>query len=213
MSLALKRFTKRIAAEVKSHQSKLPDGIKSISPKTADSRHFSAEMFGPPGGPLGQTVFKLSIQLSPTYPNQPPTIRFVDPIPHHPNISPEGHICLECLKPNHWKPIFTLSKVLVRIRILLASPNPHDPLNPKAASLYLKNIDEYWKYVQKDLERQLSGSSCVEPQDQNRGKGTASSKESQAQSPLSLSSNKGLLPITSSQQNLESSRLKRDRSS
>uniref|UniRef100_A0A8C8BJX9 Ubiquitin conjugating enzyme E2 T n=1 Tax=Otus sunia TaxID=257818 RepID=A0A8C8BJX9_9STRI len=52
----------------------------------------------------------------------PPKIRFLTPI-YHPNIDSAGRICLDVLKPS-----LNISTLLTSIQLLMAEPNPDDPL-------------------------------------------------------------------------------------
>lgn len=46
----------------------------------------------------------------------------------HPNIDPDGHVCLNILRED-WMPSIDLSQVAHSLQFLLTEPNPYDPLN------------------------------------------------------------------------------------
>ena len=46
---------------------------------------------------------------------------------------------------HQFSPALTIDKVLISISSLLSEPNPDDPINYEAASLFKKNIYEYYK--------------------------------------------------------------------
>eukprot|EP00124_Ichthyophonus_hoferi_P004554 Ihof_evm4s516 gene=Ihof_evmTU4s516 len=80
--------------------------------------------------PYSGGMFKLEIQIPERYPFEPPKVRFITPI-YHPNIDNAGRICLDILKmppKGGWKPSLNVSTVLTSIQLLLAEPNPDDPL-------------------------------------------------------------------------------------
>jgi len=98
-------------------------------------------IIGPEKTPYENGVFKLSITFNDTYPFKPPKVKFITRI-YHPNINKYGSICLDILNKN-WSPALTISKLLLSISSLLSDPNPDDPLDVKAAELYIKNKEEF----------------------------------------------------------------------
>jgi len=62
----------------------------------------------------------------------------------HPNIAPNGDICVNTLKRD-WKPDYTLKKILMVIRCLLIEPGPDSALNEEAAVLMQEDFEAYGK--------------------------------------------------------------------
>lgn len=99
-----------------------------------------AEILGSDETPYKGGSFRLEIQIPERYPFYPPKVRFVTKI-YHPNIDGNGRICLDTLQmppKGAWKPALNISTVLTSIQLLMAEPNPDDPL--------LAEISEEFKY-------------------------------------------------------------------
>ena len=89
--------------------------------------------FEPPeNSPYDSRPMKLKISFPARYPFDPPLATFLTPI-YHPNIDTTGNICLDLLKPlpsGSWRPSIDILTLLTAIKLLLAEPNPDDPLMP-----------------------------------------------------------------------------------
>jgi ubiquitin-conjugating enzyme E2 D/E len=129
------------------------NNIQNISakPRTSDKTHWDATIIGPADTPYYGGIFNLDIQLPVEYPYKPPSIKFKTKI-YHPNINEEGVICLDILK-DQWSPALTISKVLLSISALLDKPNPHDPLSPEIAKVYLEDIKIFNKKARDYTEK------------------------------------------------------------
>ncbi|RKO97740.1 hypothetical protein CXG81DRAFT_1264, partial [Caulochytrium protostelioides] len=91
--------------------------------------------------PYAGGTFRLRLRVPERYPFVPPMVVFVTPV-YHPNIDPEGRICLDVLKlppAGGWRPSLTLGVVLAAVRQLLREPNPSDPLRAEVAAEYLND--------------------------------------------------------------------------
>lgn len=113
---------------------------------------WEATIIGPSDTAYAGGVFKLDINIGPEYPFKPPTVKFTTKM-FHPNISEgTGDVCVDILKSN-WSPALTLEKTLLSIVALLQNPNPDDPLNASAATLYKQSKPEYAKKVKSYIEQ------------------------------------------------------------
>ncbi|KAJ2786577.1 Ubiquitin-conjugating enzyme E2 T [Coemansia interrupta] len=120
---------KRLSKELNLLQTELPADIV-CTPKGERIDSYEARMEGPPDTPYENGHFYVDINLSSLYPIEPPSLIFKTRI-YHPNIDDHGKICLEVLKKGKnggWSPSWTLDKVLISLKVLLASPNEDDPL-------------------------------------------------------------------------------------
>ena len=70
-----------------------------------DLRSWRCFLKGPPDSPFENGIFEISINVTPSYPIEPPKCKFMTKI-FHPNIDfDSGEICLDILKEN-WTPSF-----------------------------------------------------------------------------------------------------------
>ncbi|KAL9824383.1 ubiquitin-conjugating enzyme E2 T isoform 2-T2 [Geothlypis trichas] len=99
------------------------------------------EILGGVDTPYEKGIFNLEIIVPERYPFEPPKIRFLTPI-YHPNIDSAGRICLDVLKlppKGAWRPSLNISTLLTSIQLLMAEPNPDDPLMANISSEYKYN--------------------------------------------------------------------------
>ncbi|KAM9785607.1 ubiquitin-conjugating enzyme E2 T [Neosynchiropus ocellatus] len=104
-----------------------------------------AQIVGGSGTPYEGGVFTLEIKIPERYPFEPPNIRFLTPI-YHPNIDNSGRICHDALKhppKGAWKPSLNISTVLTSIQLLMAEPNPEDPLMADISSEFKYNKPQF----------------------------------------------------------------------
>ncbi|KAM9217308.1 ubiquitin-conjugating enzyme E2 T [Leptosomus discolor] len=97
-----------------------------------------AQILGGADTPYEKGIFDLEIVVPERYPFEPPKIRFLTPI-YHPNIDSAGRICLDVLKlppKGAWRPSLNISTLLTSIQLLMAEPNPDDPLMADISSEY-----------------------------------------------------------------------------
>jgi len=111
---------------------------------------FVVLLAGPRDSPYRGGVFRLSVEVPPSYPMGPPKIKFVTRV-FHPNVG-RGHtpgaICLDILRKEAWSPALTLERTMISIASLLADPNPNSPMDSEAARLYVDNRPAYNRRVQ-----------------------------------------------------------------
>lgn len=121
-----------------------PPPLCNAGPVGDNMYKWAAIIQGPPETPYANGAFNLSIEFPTEYPFKPPIVYFTTKI-YHPNISfDNGYTCLDILK-DKWSPAFSISKVLLAVTGLLDDPNPDDPMNGQAASLYKSNRAEFNK--------------------------------------------------------------------
>ena len=94
------------------------------------------------GTPYVGGVWRLHLDIPPTYPTAPPTAQFRTRL-WHPNIDEgTGAVCVETLKRD-WSSALKLRDVLVTISCLLIQPNPASALNEDAGKLATEDWDGF----------------------------------------------------------------------
>lgn len=100
--------------------------------------------------PFEDGTFKLLLTFDESYPNKPPTVKFLSRM-FHPNVYANGELCLDILQ-NRWSPTYDVAAILTSIQSLLHDPNPSSPANAEAAQLYRENMKEYVRRVKVTVE-------------------------------------------------------------
>ncbi|NXQ03051.1 UBE2T enzyme, partial [Vidua macroura] len=118
----------RLTRELSLLATEPPPGITCWQNERLDD--LRAQILGGVDTPYEKGIFNLEIIVPERYPFEPPKIRFLTPI-YHPNIDSAGRICLDVLKlppKGAWRPSLNISTLLTSIQLLMAEPNPDDPL-------------------------------------------------------------------------------------
>ncbi|KAF1820914.1 UBC-like protein, partial [Dissoconium aciculare CBS 342.82] len=137
------RALRRLAAEHATLHNDLPPNYLFPPNGGADDlTSLDVLLAGPTHTPFAAGLWKLHLNIPPTYPQQPPTAHFRTPI-FHPNVDPQtGGVCVETLKRD-WDSSYTLSHVLQTISCLLIQPNPDSALNAEAGALLQESYDVF----------------------------------------------------------------------
>jgi len=99
---------------------------------------------GPSDSPYDGGIFHVEISIPPSYPFEPPKMKFSTKI-WHPNVSSvTGAICLDILK-DQWSPALTIKTALLSLQALLSAPEPNDPQDAEVATMYKANRDMFDK--------------------------------------------------------------------
>ncbi|CAH3172470.1 unnamed protein product [Porites lobata] len=118
-----------------------------------------AEIVGSDGTPYAGGSFRLEIHLPERYPFYPPKVKFVTKI-YHPNIDGNGRICLDTLQmppKGAWKPALNISTVLTSIQLLMAEPNPDDPLVAEISEEFKFNRPQFLQKVKEWTQKYATG--------------------------------------------------------
>ncbi|KAL7699974.1 ubiquitin-conjugating enzyme protein [Lotmaria passim] len=113
---------------------------------------------GPEGTPYAGGQYKASMTFPKEFPMEPPTFRVLSSF-WHPNVYPDGRVCISILHPPgvdemnseetammRWTPVQTIRSVLLSIVSLWSDPDPKDagaPANVDALVQYRNNRAEF----------------------------------------------------------------------
>jgi ubiquitin-protein ligase len=110
------------------------------------------ELCGPSDTPYEGGRFKMELNITETYPFQPPQLKFNTKM-FHPNIARcDGSICIDILK-DQWSASLKLKSVILSISSLLANPNPRDPLESHIADMYVNSREKFNKQVKEYVKK------------------------------------------------------------
>ena len=122
--------------------------FKVIIPNESELNVIQIQFKGPKDSVYEKSYFRLRVEIPDGYPYKSPSVCFMNKI-YHPNVEKtSGSICLDVLNTK-WSPLYELKNIVEwMVPGLLKEPNPDDPFNTEAASLYENDIDEYNEKVQ-----------------------------------------------------------------
>ncbi|CAM9178265.1 unnamed protein product [Ectocarpus sp. 12 AP-2014] len=135
----------RVGREIQDLQRNPPDGIRFLPQEEDTIAEIHAEIKGPVGTPYDGGSFHIKLVLSNDFPHSPPRGFFLTKI-YHPNVAPNGDICVNTLKRD-WTAEVTMTHVLQVIRCLLIVPFPESSLNDEAGRLFMESYTEYERRV------------------------------------------------------------------
>ena len=113
---------RRLIRDFKRLSSDPPGGI-SGAPCADNLLVWNAVIFGPSDTPVEDGTFKLLLTFDESYPNKPPSVKFLSKM-FHPNVYANGELCLDILQ-NRWSPTYDVAAILTSIQSLLHDPNPN----------------------------------------------------------------------------------------
>jgi len=131
---------RQVMKEMNEISSNSPEGIK-VQINDVDVTDIQALIQGPEGTPYAGGVFRVKLVLARDFPHSPPKAFFMTRI-FHPNVAPNGEICVNTLKKD-WKPDLGIKHILLTIKCLLIVPNAESALNEEAGKLLLEDYADY----------------------------------------------------------------------
>ncbi|CAD7926192.1 unnamed protein product [Amoebophrya sp. A120] len=114
-------------------------------------------------------LFTALLTFPTDFPNSPPDMVFETEL-FHPNIYPDGKVCISILHPpgtdafneqetadERWRPILGVESILMSVLSMLLDPNPDSPANADAAVMYRDNRDQWKKKVRALTRKSVEG--------------------------------------------------------
>merc|ERR1712111_32666 len=150
---------RRLIAEYKQILKNAPDGIMAGPIKEENYFEWEAAITGPEGTLFEDGVFLAKLIFPQDYPLNPPTMRFTSKI-FHPNIYPDGKVCISILHPpgddplgyekssERWSPVQSVEKILLSVMSMIAEPNINSPANVDAAKMWRDEKDKFAEIAQ-----------------------------------------------------------------
>lgn len=124
---------------------------------------------GPPDTFYEGGIFAASLKFPSDFPNNPPEMIFEQDM-WHPNVFPDGRVCISILHPpghdvfneqekaeERWRPILGVEAILLSVISMLGEPNIESPANVDAANMYKNNLQEYKKKVRAIARKSVEG--------------------------------------------------------
>ena len=124
---------------------------------------------GPPDTMYQGGLFAAILKFPQDFPNSPPDMKFETEM-FHPNIYPDGRVCISILHPpgtdrfndqetaeERWRPVLGVESILVSVLSMLADPNLSSPANIDAGVMMKGDPDGYKKKVRMLVRKSVEG--------------------------------------------------------
>lgn len=143
-----------------------PEGI--IAGPISEENFFEWEALisGPVDTIFGGGLFPAKLVFPTDYPLNPPKMSFLCEM-FHPNIFPDGRVCISILhspgddplgyesSSERWSPVQSVEKILLSVVSMLAEPNDESPANVDASKMWRENREEFNRIAQRIVRKTL----------------------------------------------------------
>eukprot|EP00038_Savillea_parva_P006157 m.162053 g.162053 ORF g.162053 m.162053 type:complete len:247 (-) comp12137_c0_seq1:198-938(-) len=167
---------KALAAELKDLTVDPLEGVSVNLGEDDNLFSWDVAVFGPPETIYTGGYFKAQLIFPKTYPFSPPEMKFVPPL-FHPNVYPDGKICISILHPpgedemsgelasERWSPAQRVRTILLSVISLLNEPNTSSPANVDASVAYREWREGKNNLYQKRVTEAVEASKAVAAED------------------------------------------------
>jgi ubiquitin-conjugating enzyme E2 A len=150
---------RRLMTDLKNLRRERPDGVDA-APQANSIFTWRGTIRGPPGTPWEGEDLEVALRFPDTYPLDPPDVRFLENI-CHPNVYPDGRVCVDILK-HSWNPNNDVLSILISLQAFLDAPNFRSWADPETLLFYSALIATFgqWSWetmTHEDLEALLAG--------------------------------------------------------
>lgn len=146
-----------------------PDGVSVGLREDDNIFHWEVLIVGPPETLYEGGFFNAKLDFPKEFPNLPPEMTFTTPM-WHPNVFPDGKVCISILHPPgedklneqetadvRWRPILGVESIILSVISMLNEPNNDSPANIDAAVMWRDNRSEFKKRVRDIVRRSQEG--------------------------------------------------------
>jgi ubiquitin-conjugating enzyme E2 G1 len=122
---------------------------------------------GPTETPFEGGIFQSKLNFPRDFPNSPPAMFFITEM-WHPNIYPDGKVCISILHPpgtdrlnlqetadERWRPIISVEAILISVQNMLVDPNLDSPANIDAAVQFKNDPKGYKRRVRELVNKSI----------------------------------------------------------
>ncbi|EGR30850.1 ubiquitin conjugating enzyme, putative [Ichthyophthirius multifiliis] len=154
-----KQYTQRILQKQLEHVQKNSDLNVSVGLENNNLFQWNICFEGPHDSLYEAGLFQATLTFPDNYPDMPPTMKFTTEM-WHPNIYPDGKVCISILHPpgvdqfntqesesERWRPVLTAENVIISVISMLMDPNTESPANVDASIQFRHDKEAYIKKV------------------------------------------------------------------
>ena len=158
---------RRLMAEYKQLTLNPPEGIIAGPIDEENFFEWEALITGPEGTCFEGGVFTARLTFPNDYPLSPPKMQFISDM-FHPNIYPDGRVCISILhapgddpmgyesSAERWSPVQSVEKVLLSVVSMLAEPNDESGANVDAAKMWRTDRQQFYQIADKLVRKSLA---------------------------------------------------------
>merc|ERR1712150_257031 len=145
---------KRLMAEYKQLTLNPPEGIVAGPINEENFFEWETLITGPEDTCFEGGIFPARLTFPSDYPLSPPKMKFTCDL-FHPNIYPDGRVCISILhapgddpmgyesSAERWSPVQSVEKILLSVVSMLAEPNDESPANVDVSKIWRNNRDDF----------------------------------------------------------------------